>query len=420
MNIAIGKIGRSCYFNKKRWSIHAGDDTPLILYRTLCEAYPQHTFYMIGPNDYQRCLSEGLDPMPKNFVDWFGEFKKSKGDEWRRLADEQYVWKHLIKYSIDHKLKIDFGILLQGPDFSASLAHAGIAKVNDPDHEVKVMCAASNYVAPIIGMLNFFKFPWIDVNEDMRYIPLSIRDILNDEICILSQSNAKKVVKRITGYNEKSKVYRAHELIYKYAGMERMFLADYKKVDFSDPDHIDVNGEIYQKKDKFIIAVNGGGNRLSILEKWILDKNPTQVIYGKFSDEDCAKHPGVFVPNKSADMEPLMSQAKYTFIPSFFKSKLTANFVTQKVWKMMYYGIIPFFDKNGYDTDHYLEVPDFCRVETPEEMWKKIDALEKNPDAYRKLLRKIYSLLDDKYFNGGFIKETFGPYIDEYAKKADQ
>ena len=32
MNIAIGKSGRSMYFNRKRWSIFAGDDSPKIIY----------------------------------------------------------------------------------------------------------------------------------------------------------------------------------------------------------------------------------------------------------------------------------------------------------------------------------------------------------------------------------------------------
>ena len=417
MNIVIGKIGRSCYFNRKRWSIHAGDDTPLILYKTLCEFYPQHNFYMIGMSDYQTCLKEGVK-MPDNFHDLMGEFKNANRVNLKKWCDNQTMWLRFVKYVKDLGIEFNFGILLQGPDMSTALPNVGVKTLKDPSRDCKIMQMASNYIAPITGLLNSLMIPWIDVNEDIRYVPIRMRDIINDEICVLSQSNEVKRVKRISGYFEKSTTLREHDIVYKYAGLERIFLKDFIKRDFRDPDHIEVDGEIYKKDNPFIITVNDGGNRLELIEKWILNHNPNQTVYGKWSEESQAKHPGVFVATKISDMEPLMWRSKYTFVPAWFKR--TSNFVTQKIWKMMYYGIIPFFDKNGYDTDHLLDVPDFCRVESPEEMWKKIEALEKNPEAYKKLLGKIYSLMEDKYFNGEFIKEIFGPYIDEYAAKVGE
>ena len=40
MNIAIGKSGRSCYFNEERWSIYAGDDSPKIIYFEIARQNP--------------------------------------------------------------------------------------------------------------------------------------------------------------------------------------------------------------------------------------------------------------------------------------------------------------------------------------------------------------------------------------------
>ena len=51
MNILIGKFGRSIFFDKKSWSIYAGDDEAPILYTELAKRYPQHTFYLIGKSD---------------------------------------------------------------------------------------------------------------------------------------------------------------------------------------------------------------------------------------------------------------------------------------------------------------------------------------------------------------------------------
>ena len=107
-----------------------------------------------------------------------------------------------------------------------------------------------------------------------------------------------------------------------------------------------------------------------------------------------------------------MWQSMFTFVPSFMKSR--KNFVTQKVWKMMYYGIIPFWDKNTYDTDNlFSDLPDFFKVENPDEMWKRIRFLMENPDEYKKYLKIMYDLLEDKYFNGDFIDEVFNPLIEK-------
>ena len=73
-------------------------------------------------------------------------------------------------------------------------------------------------------------------------------------------------------------------------------------------------------------------------------------------------------------------------------------------------------DKNSYDTDKILPLPDFFRVETPEEMWKKMDALYSYREKYAQCLNYFYSLLDDKYFNGGYIGEIFNPIIKKYEK----
>ena len=414
MNIAIGKSGRSCYFNKKRWSIHAGDDTPLILYKTLCELYPQHTFYMIGASDYQKCRKEGIK-MPDNFVDLLGEFKIAYKDNYKKIVEEQNVWRYFVKYIHEHNIKLDFGIILQGPDMNVSLSNVGIRQRRDPNVEIKVMCLAANYIAPIVGVIDVFKIPWIGVNEDIRYVPINNRDITMDEECILSQSNEEKIVDRIEGFYEKSVNYRKHKIIYKYAELERMFLKDLKKVDFSNPDDINVNGEHYKKDNKFIITVNDGGNRLELIEKWVLNQSPKEKVYGRWSEESIAKHPDTFIATKISDMEPLMWRSKFTFVPAWEKKH--TNFVTQKLWKMMYYGIIPFFDVNGYDTDRYVNVPEYCRVSSPEEMWQRINELDNDKEKYKKILNEIYALLEDKYFNEEFIKETFGPYIEKYAEK---
>jgi hypothetical protein len=78
------------------------------------------------------------------------------------------------------------------------------------------------------------------------------------------------------------------------------------------------------------------------------------------------------------------------------------GFVTTKFWKMIYYGIIPFFHPL-YDGDQIYDVPSILRVSCPEQMWERIKWLDANPEEYSRTLNEIYSLLKDELFNGDYI-----------------
>lgn len=424
MNIAIGKLGRAMYFDKKSWSIYAGDDSPLIFYFTLARQYPQHKFYILGASDftkYKQSKSIGFNAVkndiPSNIIDVFNDAKAwdpSRANPKDKNAVGNERWRLLDDYIENQGLKFDYGLFMQGPDMSMDIPNVGIKCINKPGlaHPLEM---ASNYSAPIIYQINKQRFPWDMINEDPRYVPPNTRDILWDENVTYSQIQTDKyTVKRLNEYDTLN--FRNHKMKFLYSGIERMFLADKKKIDFSDPDHVAVGNDVFRKNNKFILTLNDGADRLEYLEKWVLNIHPEIKVYGKWDAAAKKKHPDTFIEKGIVQMEPEMWESMFTYIPTFTKSR--TNFVTQKPWKMIYYGIIPFYDKNSYDTDHYYkDFPDYVKVTTPKEMWEKIDYLYDHRDEYRKLLKQFYDLLEDKYFNGEFIKETFGPAIDRRAQE---
>jgi hypothetical protein len=217
-------------------------------------------------------------------------------------------------------------------------------------------------------------------------------------------------------YTQDPDTYEKKPFVLKYYKTERWFLRNLKKIDFTNPDAIKVGKKTYQKKSPFILTLNGGYDRLEFLENWVLNKLPHCKVYGKWDDAAQEKHPDTFIKKGIVEIQDKMWEAKFTFVPSFMKSR--KNFVTQKVWKMMYYGIIPFWDKNSYDTDNlFSDLPDFFKVESPDEMWKRIRFLMENPEEYKKYLKIMYDLLEDKYFNGDFIDEVFNPLIEKRRKE---
>lgn len=198
-----------------------------------------------------------------------------------------------------------------------------------------------------------------------------------------------------------------------YSGIERFFLLDKERVDFTDPDDINPNlFESYKKDIEFTMTLNGSLFRLDYIKKWLFPFRPDQKVYGKWDWGKLAEKVHAygldknFVKRGMTEMEDVMWRTKYTFVVPADKS--TTNFVTQKVYSMLYYGVIPFWDKNAYDTDnYYTDIPDYVKVETPAELWEKIDFLNNHPDEYKKLLKQCYDALKPKYFTTEYIHEVF-------------
>lgn len=441
MNIAIGKLGRAMYFDREKWSIYAGDDSPKIIYFQIAKSHPNDKFYIIGMSDFAEYKKKnaqkifGKEQIPDNIIDIVPEVRELAGPKRWRESSEIFLSSNALFHEEGHDrwrlfdewfdktgLKFDFGLFMQGPDGATSVGgmHIVSEKTGKENWPMQMMAL---YAGPIIQNLNKQGYPWYVINEDPRYLPSKHKDIFNQEIAYLSQVNddSHYAVSRLDG--SYTAPFKRHVCKYEYAKIERMFMADMKKVDFSNPDNIvatiknPTTGKpeqrTFKKHNKFLIAANDGYDRLGFIEKWVLNIKPDEIIYGKWGDEAKQKHPNNFIEKGIVEMQDTMWETMFTFVPSFDKKH--TNFVTQKPWKMIYYGIIPFWDKNMYDTDNlFAEIPDYVKVSTPEEMWKKIDYLYENRDAYVKLLNEFYALLKPEYFDGRFIDEVFNPIIEKY------
>lgn len=429
MNIAIGKFGRSMYFNESSWSIYAGDDSPKIVYLELARKHPNDTFYIIGASDFTKWKEKNSEffaeeSVPENIVDVWGAAKAELGPKYnfgKKGYSEKMLykiegkepWRMLDEYVETHGLMFDLGIFMQGPDSRVSVTGEKIPCKNKKDSLVQCLMMSAMYNGPMRHLTNKMGFPWYNIIEDPRYVPTHDIDCINREIYNLSQCDAVIQKTTMDFYTQDPQTYTKKPFILKYSQVERLFLRNLKKVDFTNPDKIVVGKRAYQKKTPFILTLNDGYDRLEFLENWVLNKHPECKVYGKWGDAAQEKHPGTFIKKGIVEIQDKMWEAMFTFVPTFMKCR--KNFVTQKVWKMMYYGIMPFWDKNSYDTDNlFKDIPDYFKVDSPEQMWERIDYLMQNPDEYRKYLGVMYGLLEDKYFNGDFIDEIFNPLIEKH------
>lgn len=400
MNIAIGKFGKSTIFSPKKWGMIGGDQESPVLITSLAQLNPDINFYLIGKSDFSRLdktQQEALAPHG-NIIDVWKDFDK----------DIMNVWEWPLHFAKENDIEFDFGIFYAGPTGTANIPNK-CYKINVNEY-AKTLESFEKYVGPINHLLNITDIPYVLIGEDYRYFPNKSRDLYNREKEILG--TIKESGLRVK-YNE----YHQTEFIEEYvdvvpAHMDKLFLMGEKHRKL----------EISQRSNLMSIYSNGrwstgGIPKTPIMEKWIhskFDKNDW-ICYGEWDDNviNEKEYLNNYVEKPMAELQQQMLDTKYTFmIP------ITEGCASSKLWKMIYFGIIPFFhplsdtSRNQID-DEELEI---LRPETPEELQKNIEYLENNSSEYKKVFDKLQKLLKVEYFNGvlldNILKEKIAKYTD--------
>ena len=103
---------------------------------------------------------------------------------------------------------------------------------------------------------------------------------------------------------------------------------------------------------------------------------------------------------------------KYTFcVP------IKEGMVTSKYAEMLHYGIIPFLHPS-YDTDfNVFPEGHFIRCKSPEDLKKKIEFLNANPEHYKKLFYNLQEkYLKDSYYTGEHVDNKIWEAYERVTK----
>jgi len=454
MNIALGKLARAINFDDSKWGIIGGDEMPRALFFNIARKYPEHNFYIIGRNnlgDFKKTTSPSSNindflfgspeelpneiDVPSNLYSIYDELSEFTPINYGTtdLLEWQTNWitndlkkknmkkdaPHIVNYfnfenkmlpEIMKRYKFDLAILIYGPISNYHIPH--ITQVMDkscPKEGYKnwnsPLAMLSNYAGQMIKIVNEQKCPVVCINEDPRYLSNTfLKDMVNIEKVVLSQINVTmdRYYLNMTDPKSKSEDCFKTSIDHVYAKPETIFLMEEEKIDFREMD----------KTNKFIMTINGGGDRYKIIRDWIFKHDDSTMINGKWDEADIldAEYKNRFILTPISEMQPEMWNSRYTLIAPMKNTK----FVTQKFWKMIYYGIIPFMHPD-YDQDNLLQVPDVLRPKTPEQMWNVINYLDENPDEYRKLLGVIYKILSDDLFSGKEFFDILNKNLEKYV-----
>jgi hypothetical protein len=356
-------------------------------------------FYVLGKSDISKLSKQEYeDYFPnKNVIDIWKDFDPKKYD-----ATKMYLYP--VDWFNEHNIKIDFGYIHAGPISTVNVAEHSLA-VRNPKDCCKTTTMANRYAGPMIHYLNVTKIPYVVLGEDPRYFPLPARDLFNRPLKYLSSVEDSKHVSYNPDYFQQDRI-EDYEKIYNI-GYDRFSLVLEDKARLRD-------FENYKKEYMIDIYTNQGSEslaekKLKQFEEYIFKYFPEAKIFGHW-DEKCAKQYFNRVENiPMSSMNDRLYKTKYTLITSYHNKSGT----TAKVWKMIWFGIIPFCHPN-YDTGLNQPVHPYLRVKSGKEFYDKVCELESNPELKQEIIEYHINILDDSYFNGLYINDVFRAIILEF------
>ena len=392
MNIVVGKLGKKFYVKKDKWTMHSGDHEVIATLVVIAYYNKDVSFYVLGKSDISD-LSE------KEYKEYFPN--ENVIDIWKDFDSKKYKPEDMQNFPIDwfteNNIKIDFGFLHVGPISSVNVANKTY-KVTDPKNIAITTTMANRYAGPVIHFLNESGIPYIGLGEDPRYFPLPARDLFNRPIEYLSSIVSEKEVTFNKGYFTNDKQTKKEKII--NIGYDRfsLVLEDRNRLfDFKN----------YEKKYMIDIYTNQGNvslaqKKLDIFEEYIFKYFPDAKIFGHWDKECAGKYFNKVENTPMSKMNKRLYETKYTLVTSYHNKTGT----TAKIWKMIWFGIIPFCHPN-YDKGLNQPIHPFLRVKNGKDFFEKVTKLENDPDFKEEIINYHIDVLNESYFNGEFINNVF-------------
>ena len=254
----------------------------------------------------------------------------------------------------------------------------------------KPMSMMWNYSWGVLNYLNKTKLPYFLIILDPRTIShagdngvLHRSDSIHRPVEIMSQLNMNlkwRSMKEFVDSFEKQE-YIETDVPVGYRETEKVGWIHYYKND------------IYEKTNKLIMGtmqdtVKGArkSRRFNMIKEWLIDfdTNKEIEIYGKWDEhfEKQFEQFKGFLPHEQLDEK--LKRTKYSFIIG-----IKQDWATSKFPEILSMDIVPFIAPD-YDTQYnVIDKDDWIRVKTPQELWEKIEYLEKNPEKRIELIKEL-------------------------------
>lgn len=399
-NVVTGKIGRSAYFDRKKWKDAAGNNEFPVLISAIAKLNPQNTYYMIGKSDLSRIDDDTYKYwFPHgNILDCWETFN-SKTDDPTTFISEKLK-----------DIKINYGVI-HGGMCSLSIPNKIYClnrKLGGITNELrKPIMSLVNYVSPITYYLNESGIDWLTITSDGRYMPLQARDIINPEKISLGVREGIVEIERMKSYEDQVTMIK-HKVELRYATTESQYLLDKKLQHRPNMKKTQKFGVFFHEYDD--------KRRIKEIERFVFNNfNADElVVYGKWDPE---KYTGNQFkgPISFDSLQEILPTVKYTFCYPIIKGDISGKWV-----EAVANGIIPFFH-HTYDEDRllvkYHKIPEFLYITSPEELIDKVEFFEKRSDGYSKMRSMLRNaVIRQDFMNGGHINYMINRAVEDMKK----
>lgn len=377
--ILVGKLSKTIKFRKEKWNDKGGDNETGTAILKFANLEPRTLFIIISRSDFSR-----LDIKPKNIYDLYKNQKPS-------------VYEDNTDFVLDSlgDLKPDQCIIFSGRNAAANIPNR--IKALKSDKLCSPFIFSKVYVAPIYHYLNVTGIRYTLLINDPRFV-LQGRDLFNTSGRFLSMYDEIYNHKHILSYDNQELQKTKFDV--EYSGIERIAAMNYSEEDIQE-----LQNQTKEKDITFGVLLNEGmpgKSRYNILKEYVLDNFSDCTVVGSW-DEEITRDDKRFLGTLSyADSRKYLSRIKYTFL-----IPIAPGWVTSKYIEVLLHGVIPFFHFT-YDLQSHIDLPDFLRVNSAEELKEKVNRLENDITLYYKIYNECISTITEEDLDGSRIWNTIG------------
>lgn len=272
--------------------------------------------------------------------------------------------------------------------------------------KTRLQWVTCNYCAPLVHYINMSKTPWYMIACDPRYIKknMRMRDTFWAPREVIAQYDQDLVWDSVETYEGTEGTYDKE-----IAKPVKMLATGIEKLARIGNEIISPDNDRPIKLTMVAMQSQYGNNpdlkdeRLEMLKKWIFkyDKDEKVHVYGKWDSEIIKGYEKRFKGYiHYSEVDNIMSQTRYTLIKG-----IRGGWATGKWADVLACGCVPFMT-DDYDTCYSIVPKDhFVRCKNPEDLYKKIEYLEANPDKRIALVKKMQIELLKNARSGVFLYE---------------
>lgn len=395
INIGYYKMGRSMQLREQRFNLTAGDDEAYMLLRQLATRYPFANFHILGRNSGQAPAEVGL---PANVFNPWASASKPKNNfpEMREWLTPQFRgMNYLVGWLGQH-----------------GSINTPMPKITDPSTVGQPLVSFLNYAGPIVTGINAWREKYEDKREEIWLNPdirntLKARDLKwprKESLYAFQDYAALAPSERYgdrrdpvdCGYPQAVWVQGRwkHPDTYTESGLSVVSVpANWRH---------DIVG--WEDRVRFGVLTSQQGPhphywRPTVFRDWVIPAKP-DFFHGLWTQEG-ADVMGVPVPSFcTEDPNIALARAKSTFqTPTS-----GANWATPKAWEAFASGVVSFFhpiyDAQGHiiptldqvssglvESDELAKLALILRVQTPEQLEKRLDEVHQSRDLYEWIVR---------------------------------